>query len=111
MMPFRRQDDRRSEPRRPTNAAGLVTAPGLEVGCALVDESRSGLRIRLQRDVALPEIIVVVDIAEGLAREGRVVWRKGHELGMKVSDQAPLRGLVSRKFAPARDAWRRAGGR
>ena len=110
-MPFRRQDDRRAEPRRPTNAAGLVVAPGMELGCAIVDESAHGLRIRLQRDLALPPEIVVVDMGAGKARQGQVVWRKGHEAGLKTRDEASLRGLVPQRFAAARDAWRRAGGR
>ncbi len=110
MMPFRRQDDRRAEPRRPANAPGLVVAPGLELGCAIVDESAGGLRIRLQRDLALPDAVIVVDIGAGRAREGRVVWRKGHELGLKTRDETSLAGLVPQRFAAAREAWRRAGG-
>lgn len=110
-MIFKGRDDRRSEPRRALNAPGLVTAPGLEVNCALLDESRGGLRIRLQRDVPLPERVTVVDIPGGLARQGRVIWRKGHEAGLKITETAPLGGLVSERFIPARDAWRRAGGR
>ena len=110
-MPFRRKDDRRSEPRRPVNAAGLVLAPGMELGCAIVDESAGGLRIRLQRDLALPPAVVVVDIAAGKAREGAVVWKKGHEDGLKTRGEASLRGLAPQRFVAARDAWRRAGGR
>ena len=110
-MIFKGKDDRRSEPRRVLNGRGVLVAPGLEVGCALLDESRSGLRIRLQRDLALPEVIVVVDIAAGLAREGRVAWKKGHEAGLRITGESRLCGLVSQRFAPARDAWRRAGGR
>ena len=110
-MIFKGKDDRRAEPRRAMNAPGVVVAPGVEVGCALLDESRNGLRIRLQRDLALPEVIVVVDIPAGVAREGRVAWKKGHEAGLRVTAEARLGGLVSQRFAPARDAWRRAGGR
>lgn len=110
-MIFKGKDDRRAEPRRAINSPGVVVAPGLEVGCALLDESRGGLRIRLQRDMPLPEVIVVVDIRGGVAREGRVAWKKGHEAGLKITAESRLGGLVSQRFAPARDAWRRAGGR
>ena len=110
-MIFKGKDDRRAEPRRAVNAPGVLVAPGLEVGCALLDESRGGLRIRLQRDVPLPEPVVVVDIPAGLAHQGRVVWRKGHEAGLKIAESAPLGVLVPERFTPARDAWRRAGGR
>ena len=110
-MMFKGKDERRAEPRRAINAPGVVVAPGLEVGCALLDESRNGLRIRLRRDLALPDVIVVVDIPSGVAREGRVAWKKGHEAGLKITAESRLGGLVSQRFAPARDAWRRAGGR
>jgi hypothetical protein len=110
-MIFKGKDDRRAEPRRALNTPGVVVAPGLEMGCALLDESRGGLRIRLQRDVPLPDAVVVVDIAEGLARQGRVMWRKGHEAGLKISETARVGGLVPERLTAARDAWRRAGGR
>ncbi|MFN3815712.1 PilZ domain-containing protein [Brevundimonas sp.] len=110
-MLFRKTDDRRSEPRRLSNARGLVVAPGLELGCAIVDESPGGLRFRLQRDVPLPEVVVVVNVAEGVAREGRVAWKKGHEAGLKVTHTSRVSGLVPQRFAAARDAWLRAGGR
>ena len=45
------------------------------------------------------------------AREGRIAWKKGHEVGLKITAEARLGGLVSQRFAPARDTWRRAGGR
>ena len=54
---------------------------------------------------------VVVDIPGGVAREGRVAWKKGHEAGLRITAESRLGGLVSQRFAPARDAWRRAGGR
>lgn len=112
MLPtFRKHDDRRSETRRLVNASGLVSAPGLELGCAIIDISERGLRVRLSRNLALPERIMVIDMDEGLAREAKVVWRKGHEAGLQTLDRAPLRGLVPAKYALARDAWRRAGGR
>lgn len=110
-MLFRKKDDRRSEPRRLTNARGLVVAPGLELGCAVVDESRGGLRLRLQRDVPLPAVVVVVTLGDGVAREGRVAWKKGHEAGLKIAGTSRVDGLVSQRFAAARDAWLRAGGR
>ncbi|MEH6664519.1 MAG: PilZ domain-containing protein [Brevundimonas sp.] len=110
-MIFKPRDDRRAEPRRVINAPGVVVAPGLEMGCALLDESKGGLRIRLQRDVPLPEAVVVVDIPAGLAREGRIVWRKGHEAGLKIRETARVAGLVPQRLTAARDAWLRAGGR
>lgn len=105
------QDDRRSEQRSPANARGVVVAPGLEIACLITDASAHGLRVRLDRNMALPASVIVVDIAEGLAYEGDVAWRKGMEAGLKVRSKARLRGLIPSRLTAARDAWLRAGGR
>lgn len=103
--------ERRSEPRRPANVPGVVVAPGLEVGCVIVDVSSSGMRVRLSRNLSLPEQVTVIEIAAGLAYDARVVRRDGHEAGLKTSGQARLGGLVPARLAHAREAWLRAGGR
>lgn len=103
--------ERRAEPRRPANVAGVVVAPGLEVGCVIVDVSATGMRVRLSRNLSLPEAVVVVEIGAGLAHEARVVRRDGHEAGLKISGQSRLGGLVPARLTQAREAWLRAGGR
>ncbi|WP_156376864.1 MULTISPECIES: PilZ domain-containing protein [unclassified Brevundimonas] len=102
--------DRRREARDAARKRGLVVAPGLELPCVIEDQSASGLRIRLDRSFALPPVIIVVDLARGVAVEAAVVWSKGVEAGLKQSGQMSLRGLVPSRFAAARDAFRRAGG-
>jgi hypothetical protein len=107
-----RPDDRRLEPRSPANARGVVVAPGLELACLIVDQSNSGARLRLDRNLALPGRVVVVDIAQATAVEAEIVWRKGQEAGIKrTGPAASLRGLVPSRLAAARDALMRAGGR
>lgn len=103
--------ERRAETRHAAKAAGVVVAPGLEVGCVIVDVSDSGMRLRLSRNLALPEQVVVVEIGSGLAHEARVVRRDGLEAGLKRSGQSRLGGLVPARLAQAREAWLRAGGR
>ncbi len=103
--------DRRLEARRAVNARGIVVAPGLEIGCTLVDSSAQGMRIRLDRQMALPRNIVVVDVAAGTACTADVAWARGHEAGLKCQASSSLRGLTPARLAPARDAWLRAGGR
>lgn len=106
------QDDRRGAPRSPANARGVVVAPGLEMACLIVDQSNVGLRLRLDRNLALPARVIVVDIAQATAVEAEVVWRKGQEAGVKRAGAASsLRGLVPSRLAAARDALMRAGGR
>lgn len=107
-----RPDDRRLEPRSPANARGLVVSPGLELPCLIVDQSGSGVRLRLDRNLALPNRILLIDMALATAVEADVVWRKGMEAGIKRSGAAAsLRGLVPSRLAAARAAFLRAGGR
>lgn len=107
-----RPEDRRLEPRSPANARGVVVAPGLELGCLIVDLSNSGARLRLDRQLALPDRVVIIDIAQATAVEAQVVWRKGQEAGVKrLGAASSLRGLVPSRLTAARDALIRAGGR
>jgi hypothetical protein len=107
-----RPEDRRLETRAPANVRGIVVAPGLELPCLIVDQSSSGVRLRLDRNLALPNRVVLVDVAQATAVEAEVVWRKGQEAGVRRSGAAlSLRGLVPSRLAPARDALIRAGGR
>lgn len=102
--------DRRYEPRHAANGRGVVVAPGLELPCLIMDQSASGLRIRLERSFALTGSVIVVDVARAMAIECQVAWSKGLEAGLKQSGQASLRGLVPSRFTAAREAFRRAGG-
>lgn len=81
------------------------------MACVVLDTSGDGLRVRTDRQMALPPLVVVVDLATALAVEAEVVWRRGVEAGLRVKTRAPLRGLVPARLVPAREAWLRAGGR
>ena len=103
--------DRRFEPRSPANARGVVVAPGLEMPCVIADVSSAGLKVRLDRKLALPPQVQVVDIAKGVVIDADVAWSKGQEAGLKRKGQANLRGLTPSRLAAARAAYIRAGGR
>lgn len=103
--------DRRFEPRTAANARAILVAPGLELLCLVTDQSGAGMRLRLDRGIALPRTVVIVDVAAGLAIEADVAWTKGQEAGLKRKGQASLRGLVPARLAAARAAFARAGGR
>lgn len=103
--------DRRLEPRMAANARAVVLAPGLEQACLIVDRSGGGLKLRLDRAVALPRQVTVVDVAAGAAIEAEVRWAKGMEAGLKTTGGGSLRGLVPARLAAARAAYVRAGGR
>ena len=107
-----RPEDRRLEPRSAANARGLIVSPGLELPCLIVDQSGSGVRLRMDRNLALPARVVLIDVAQATAVEAEVVWRKGQEAGVKrVGAASSLRGLVPSRLAAARAALLRAGGR
>ncbi|WP_292063731.1 PilZ domain-containing protein [Brevundimonas sp. UBA7664] len=103
--------DRRFEPRSPANTRAVVVSPGLELPCQLIDHSAQGGRIRLDRNLVLPKVVMVIDIAQGVAIEAQVAWQKGLEAGLKRIGQASLRGLIPSRLSDARAAWLRAGGR
>ncbi len=103
--------DRRLQPRSLSNARAILVAPGMEMACVIVDVSAGGLKVRTDRQLALPPQVIVVDIAAGMALEAEVAWRKGSEAGLKLRGQSPLRGLIPSRLVHARDAWSRAGGR
>ena len=103
--------DRRFEPRSAANTRAVVVAPGLELSCLIVDHSATGLRLRLDRNLALPNQVQVIDIARAVALEAEVVWRKGQEAGLKQRGESSLRGLIPSRLAAARAALLRAGGR
>jgi hypothetical protein len=103
--------DRRHTPRTAANARGVVVAPGIEIPCVIADTSGGGLKVRLDRALALPARVTVVDVAAGLAIEAETAWRQGAETGLKRRGQASLRGLVPSRWLAAREAWTRAGGR
>ena len=112
MALLRNTDERRSEHRRDANVRGVIVSPALEMACLIVDLSDGGLRVRTDRSISLPPIVTVVDVVAGTACEADVAWQKGHEAGLKCRVRATaLRGLVPSRFAQARDAWLRAGGR
>ena len=112
MALFPKTPERRFEARRSVNARGVLVAPGLELVCLIVDVSDGGLRLRLDRAISLPSVVIVVDIDAGTACEASVAWSRGQEAGLKCSIRpTALKGLVPARFAPAREAWVRAGGR
>jgi hypothetical protein len=104
--------ERRLEIRLPADGRGLLVGPGAEQACRLMDQSASGLRVRLDRSAALPRELMIVDVPGGVATPVTVIWQKGQEAGLKrAGEGATLRGLVPSRLIPVRDAWRRAGGR
>ncbi len=81
------------------------------MACVIIDTSAEGLRVRTDRQLALPPRVMIIDVAAGLVSEADVAWRKGVEAGLRLKGQSALRGLVPSRLISAREAWIRAGGR
>lgn len=103
--------ERRFEPRRSANARALIVAQSLELPCVILDRSARGLKVRMDRALALPARVIVIDLEQAQAIEAELAWSKGVEAGLKEGARTSLRGLVPSRLAAARAAWMRAGGR
>lgn len=104
--------DRRLEPRLVAEGRALLVGQNLELGCRLLDQSASGLRVRLDRATPLGREMTIVDVRAGVATPVQLVWSKGLEAGLRRSGPgATLRGLLPSRLIAVRDAWVRAGGR
>lgn len=65
----------------------------------------------MDRALALPARVIVIDLEQAQAIEAELAWSKGVEAGLKEGTRTSLRGLVPSRLAAARAAWMRAGGR
>ena len=87
--------DRRFETRAPASGRAVVVAPELELPCLIMDSSSQGLRIRMDRKLALPPAIQLVDLSQGVAIDADVAWSKGHRAGLMSQDTIFVSALVS----------------
>lgn len=107
----RKNDERRGEVRKPANRRAILLSGGIEIECRITDESRGGLRLRLDRRVDGKGRVQIVDMTDATAVDFDIAWIKGQEAGGRLSGApATLRGLVPQRLAAARAAWQRAGG-
>jgi hypothetical protein len=85
--------DRRRDRRR---AVWLTWGKALDLSdrflcdCRIVDRAKGGARLRLARNIAPPLRFQLFDEAEGGIFAAQLVWRRGNEIGCRLSP-APLR--------------------
>lgn len=106
----RSKDERRGEVRKPANRRAILLAAGVEIECRITDESKGGVRLRLDRRLDVKGRAILVDMTDATALDIDIAWIKGQEAGGRTSGQVSLRGLVPQRLAAARAAWQRAGG-
>ena len=105
-------EERRGEARRPANRRALVIGPGAAIEGRITDESKGGVRLRLDQRLDAPGRMILVEMDDGSAVDLDIVWVKGREAGGRLEGTpVKLSGLVPQRLAAARDASRRAGGR
>lgn len=86
--------ERRGMPRKTFSAAGLLTCVGLAqpIPCKVVDFSGFGARLQFNPVIAdatieairMPQKMRLTIVAERTEAECTVVWRSGHEIGVRL---------------------------
>ena len=104
------KDERRGELRKPANRRAILLAGPVEIECRITDESKGGVRLRLDRRLDVKGQAILIDMTDATALDIDIAWAKGQEAGGRTSGQVSLRGLVPQRLAAARAAWQRAGG-
>jgi hypothetical protein len=78
-------DSRAAARRRTRLRSGKVldSANRFLIECAVHDRSEQGARLRLAEVVALPESLRLFDDERQQVREMTLVWRRGHDIGVR----------------------------
>lgn len=80
--------DRRAEERRPVNITAAVLSPCRQkfTTANIVDRSESGAKIKLDKNISLPKVILLVDFENGPVFGCEVRWRQDYYLGVRIID-------------------------
>lgn len=95
--------DRRREAREAVDIEARILPGGLP--CRVSDLSGSGARLRLGQIAVLPAACILIEWSTGRAHQAEVVWRQGHEAGVKLLRSCDLRGMVPAPFVAAKALW------
>lgn len=86
--------DRRVAPRRAQRlnwGKALDAADRFLCDCLIADRTQAGARLRLARNVVPPPAFQLFEEASGAIYAARIVWRRGSEIGCRLS-RAPTPG-------------------
>jgi hypothetical protein len=78
---------------------------GLWADCTIRDLSASGAKIDLSQLVKLPPRFLLIHLAEGVAFEVVLKWRRGDLAGMAFEKRHNLAEPTEPRLEPARAAW------
>jgi hypothetical protein len=97
--------DRRAASRhRVLHTGKLVFGDRFTVDCAIRDRSDDGVRVRTSKDL-LPRKLTLVAVGEGKAYTGEIVWRRGDQAGLRLTEAQDLGGQVEKGLRHARAIW------
>jgi hypothetical protein len=85
--------DRRREKRREVRlnwGKALDLSERFLCDCRIVDRVVGGVRLRLVRNISPPARFYLFDEAEGMLFSAQIVWRRGSDVGCRIS-LSPLR--------------------
>lgn len=82
------RSDQRTEERKPVaiTAAVLSQCRKKFTTATIVDRSERGAKIKIDRNISLPKVILLVDFQNGPVFECEVRWRQGCDLGVRIID-------------------------
>jgi hypothetical protein len=102
--------DRRDSPRFSVTRRARVLQGASGLATAVIhDISASGARVRLEKPEGVTDQIILVDLAEGVAYEATVAWRKLPEFGVRFARRHNLKGLVPAQLRLAKSLWQHEG--
>ncbi len=85
--------EQRNDTRRRTRLRSgkiLDRANRFLIDAAIIDRSSAGLRLRLARDQAIPDVFRLFDEESGLVLGARLVWRRQAVVGARLDPVGPL---------------------
>lgn len=73
----------RVPPRKATNTAGTIEIDGKEFPVVLRDASEAGVRLRVLRQIEVPDRFKLSVPMEKIDAECQVLWRRGKDIGVR----------------------------
>jgi hypothetical protein len=95
-LPEEKSADQRTHPRQRARLRSAKLLDGsyrFVCDSRICDRSRTGLRLALARDIALPHQLAVHVDETSEVREAEVVWRRGSTIGIRLRSAAPADAL------------------
>ena len=92
-FPAQATAEQRNDKRRRTRLRSgkiLDRANRFLIDAAIIDRSSAGLRLRLARNQAIPDVFRLFDEESGLVLGARLVWRRQAVVGARLDPVAPL---------------------